>query len=102
MFTSMNSACMSDCSSSAQIMCLSFFLCAISLVAQETKVAGNLAQIKGSNNSIDHDYWAVESAVEREKLPLYKIIPPAKTDELTPANGCPKSETFFNWYRSHG
>ena len=49
-----------------------------------------------------HDYWAVEDAKEREKLPLYKIIPAAKPEELTPANGCPKRETFLTWHRSHG
>jgi quinoprotein glucose dehydrogenase len=49
-----------------------------------------------------HDYWAVEDAKEREKLPLYKIIPAARSDQLTPANGCPKPETFLTWHRSHG
>src|SRR5512142_1363241 len=49
-----------------------------------------------------HDFWAVEDAKEREKLPLYKIIPAAKPEELTPANGCPKRETFLTWHRSHG
>ncbi len=48
------------------------------------------------------DYWAVEDPKEREKLPLYKIIPAAKPEELTPANGLPKPETFLNWHRSHG
>lgn len=52
----------------------------------------------GSTN----DYWAVESAVEREKLPLYQVIPAARPDELTPANGYPKRETFLTWHRSHG
>ena len=49
-----------------------------------------------------HDHWAVEDAQAREKLPLYKIIPAAKPDELTPANGYPKPETFLSWHRSHG
>ena len=49
-----------------------------------------------------HDYWAVEDAQARAKLPLYKTIPAAKTDELTPANGYPKRETFSTWHRSHG
>src|SRR5215471_9185065 len=49
-----------------------------------------------------HDYWAVEDAKAREKLPLFKIIPAAKPQELTPANGCPKPETFLSWHRSHG
>jgi glucose dehydrogenase len=48
------------------------------------------------------DYWAVEDAVERAKLPLYQIIPAAKPEELTSANGCPKRETYLTWYRSHG
>src|SRR5499427_7118119 len=55
-----------------------------------------------SGNTPGHDYWAVEDATEREKLPLYKIIPAAKPEELTPANGCPKRETFLTWHRSHG
>ncbi len=48
------------------------------------------------------EYWAVEDAGAREKLPLYKIIPAAKTSELTPANGLPGRETFLTWHRSHG
>lgn len=52
--------------------------------------------------SSHHDYWAVEDAKEREKLPLFKVIPAAKPDELTPANGFPKPETFLTWHRSHG
>src|SRR5690242_17177636 len=53
-------------------------------------------------SSTNHDYWAVEDSKEREKLPLYKIIPAAKPEELTPANGYPKPETFLTWHRSHG
>ncbi len=49
-----------------------------------------------------NDYWAVESAAERAKLPLYRVIPAAKPEELTPANGFPKLETFLTWHRSHG
>src|SRR5258707_10981708 len=52
--------------------------------------------------STNHDYWAVEDAKEREMLPLYKIIPAARPDELTPANGYPRPETFLTWHRSHG
>ncbi|MBP9900399.1 MAG: PQQ-binding-like beta-propeller repeat protein, partial [Verrucomicrobia bacterium] len=48
------------------------------------------------------DYWAVEDPKEREKLPLYQIIPAAEPGELTPANGFPKRETFLTWHRSHG
>src|SRR4051794_30099227 len=51
---------------------------------------------------VAHNYWAIESAAEREKLPLYKTIPAARPDELTPANGYPKPETFLSWHRSHG
>jgi hypothetical protein len=47
-------------------------------------------------------YWTVEDPKEREKLPLYQIIPAAKPEELTPANGFPKRETFLTWHRSHG
>src|SRR6185436_1772061 len=47
-------------------------------------------------------YWAIEDAAEREKLPLYQVIPAAKPIELTPANGCPKRETLRTWHRSHG
>jgi quinoprotein glucose dehydrogenase len=51
---------------------------------------------------LKRDYWAIEDAKEREKLPLYKVIPAARPDELTPANGYPKPETFLTWHRSHG
>lgn len=47
-------------------------------------------------------YWAVEDPKEREKLPLYKTIPAATPEELTPANGFPKRETYLTWHRSHG
>jgi outer membrane protein assembly factor BamB/sugar phosphate isomerase/epimerase len=47
------------------------------------------------------DYWTIEDPKEREKLPLYQIIPAAKPEELTPANGFPKRETYLNWHRSH-
>ena len=53
-------------------------------------------------NPTNKNYWAVEDAKEREKLPLYKIIPAAKPEELTPADGEPKPETFLSWHRSHG
>src|SRR5689334_20901652 len=53
-------------------------------------------------DSTNHDYWAVEDPKEREKLPLYKVIPAAKPDELTAANGYPKPETFLTWHRSQG
>jgi quinoprotein glucose dehydrogenase len=47
-------------------------------------------------------YWSIEDAAEREKLPLYQTIPAAKPEELTPANGLPKRETYQTWHRSHG
>ena len=49
-----------------------------------------------------HDYWAVEDAQERAKLPLYHTIPAATPAELTPANGYPKRKTFLTWHRSQG
>lgn len=48
------------------------------------------------------DYWAVEDAGARAKLPLHQVIPAAKPDELTPANGLPSNDTFQVWHRSHG
>src|SRR5271165_3566126 len=38
------------------------------------------------------DHWAVEDAAARARLPLYKVIPAAATEDLTPANGYPKPE----------
>ena len=55
-----------------------------------------------STDAKDRDYWAIEDAREREKLPLYKTIPAAKPEELTPANGYPTRDTFLTWHRSHG
>jgi quinoprotein glucose dehydrogenase len=54
------------------------------------------------NSAPTNAYWAVEDAAARARLPLYKIIPAAKANELTPANGYPKPETFLTWHRSHG
>lgn len=62
-------------------------------------VPGNPTPAADANTK---DYWAVEDPKEREKLPLYKIIPAAKPEELTPANGEPNPETFLTWHRSHG
>ena len=50
----------------------------------------------------DSDYWIIEDPNERAKLPLYKIIPAAKPDELTPANGFPEDNEYVDWHRSHG
>jgi quinoprotein glucose dehydrogenase len=46
------------------------------------------------------DYWGVEDAAERAKLPLYQTIPAATANELTPANGWPDDNA--PWSRSHG
>ena len=48
------------------------------------------------------DYWAVEDATARAKLPLYTVIPAARTEDLTPAEKPPSKETFTTWQRSHG
>src|ERR1022692_1452989 len=48
------------------------------------------------------DYWAVEDAQARESLPLYSVIPAARTKDLTPAERLPRSESFTTWQRSHG
>ena len=48
------------------------------------------------------DYWAVEDAAARARLPLYQTDPAAPTAELTPANGFPRAATFRTWERSHG
>ena len=53
-------------------------------------------------NAPARDYWAVEEAAVRATLPLYQVIPAARPDELTPANGFPKEKTFLTWERSHG
>ncbi len=47
-------------------------------------------------------YWAVEDRAARERLPLYQVIPAATPEELTPANGLPRPETYRTWHRSHG
>ena len=48
------------------------------------------------------DYWAVEDAREREKLPLYQVIPAARTEELTPASEPARRDRYLTWHRSHG
>ena len=47
-------------------------------------------------------YWTVEDPEARARLPLYRTLPAAKPDELTPANGLPRRETYRSWHRSHG
>src|SRR6266511_4847483 len=69
------------------------------LVIADVQEKGPSASIA---STINHDYWAVEDPKEREKLPLYKTISAARPEELTPANGYPKPETFLKWHRSHG
>jgi quinoprotein glucose dehydrogenase len=65
------------------------------------------AAVQGASNETmlekpGSKYWAVEDPKAREQLPLYQEISAAKADELTPANGYPKRETFLTWHRSHG
>jgi quinoprotein glucose dehydrogenase len=48
------------------------------------------------------DYWTVEDAKARESLPLYTLIPAARTEALTPAERPPGGTTFTTWQRSHG
>jgi quinoprotein glucose dehydrogenase len=48
------------------------------------------------------DHWKVEDAEGRKKLPMYQVIPAAKDEELTPANGWPDASIYNNWSRSHG
>lgn len=56
----------------------------------------------GATPVLQSKYWAIEDPKERETLPLYQTIPAAKPEELTPANGFPKRETYTTWHRSHG
>jgi len=58
--------------------------------------------IADSLSATNQNYWAVEDASARTKLPLYVTWPAAPTEELTPANGYPKRSTFLTWHRSHG
>jgi len=83
------------------ILNLSRRICAVLLFFALQAAALSTGQA-ASGDSTNRDYWGVEDAKEREKLPLYKIIPAAKSEELTPANGYPKPETFLTWHRSHG
>src|ERR1017187_4320540 len=63
---------------------------------------GNLISTRSAAVSTNENYWAVEDAEARKKLPLFLTIPAAKPEELTPANGYPKRKTFRSWHRSHG
>jgi quinoprotein glucose dehydrogenase len=52
--------------------------------------------------SLGTDYRGVESAETRARLPLYRTIPAATPEELTPTNGFPQPETLRQWHRSNG
>src|SRR5260370_38812450 len=82
-----------------------WFLLPISACTMCQKARTREASGKSTGSSgaaTNRDYWAIEDAKERGKLPLYKIIPAARPEELTPANGYPKPATFLTWHRSHG
>src|SRR5258708_3569800 len=80
-----------------------FLLCfTLSAVAEAGPQNGLSTSQATSSIPSQHDYWAVEDAKEREKLPLYKVLPAAKPDELTPPNAHPRPGTFVTWHRSHG
>lgn len=68
-------------------------------------VAGRVFAATAAGQAIapqTNTYWRVEDAAARAKLPLYQVIPAAKPEELTPADGFPKKEAFLTWERSHG
>src|ERR1022692_3024335 len=76
------------------------FVCAPVAIGDEPALSSEPAAKPG--NPTNQNYWAIEDAAAREKLPLYFTIPAAKPGELTPANGYPKRDTFLTWHRSHG
>jgi quinoprotein glucose dehydrogenase len=76
------------------------FAFASAATGEEPALSSEPAVIPG--NQTNQNYRAVEDAAAREKLPLYFTIPAAKPEELTPANGYPKHDTFLTWHRSHG
>lgn len=49
-----------------------------------------------------NDYWSVEDPHAREALPLYRVIPAARTQDLTPAEQLSSKDDFTTWQRSHG
>jgi quinoprotein glucose dehydrogenase len=73
----------------------------VAAAAVITNLIGPAAFGQGTGGT-NVDYWAVEDAAAREKLPLYQVIPAAKSEELTRANGYPKRKNFLTWERSHG
>jgi len=66
------------------------------------RVADRPGEGNRTTTEVPSKYWAVEDPKEREKLPLYQTIPAATPEDLTPANGFPKRETYLTWHRSHG
>jgi len=58
--------------------------------AGESSVPNPLESETGGTPVLRSKYWAVEDPKEREKLQLYQVVPAAKPEELTPANGYPK------------
>jgi len=74
----------------------------LALAAPGLPLAASAGEAASESSPGTNDYWMVEDPKEREKLPLYRVIPAAKPEELTPANGFPKRETFLVWHRSHG
>ena len=91
---------MNGLSSPLRGVCGILLWCSLSALAEDTGQNGTATSQTASGVSAQHDYWAVEDSKEREKLPLYKVIPAAKPDELTPANGYPKPETFLTWHHA--
>ena len=47
-------------------------------------------------------YWGIEDAQARQRLSLFKTIPAASINELTPSEGLPPRSDYRNWPRSHG
>src|SRR6266567_2771547 len=81
----------------ARGLCLIAFQVRLMVVATPLRAA-DLSPVAVARS----DYWALEDPKERAKLPLYQTIPAARPEELTPANGFPKRETYLAWHRSHG
>jgi len=49
-----------------------------------------------------HGYWEIEDPAERERLPLYQVIPAAATEALTPTEPGAPGPDYSTWPRSHG
>ena len=78
------------------------FFCQAVFCAVLLGVGFSFCAVAGADSRPSVDYWAVEDAAARARLPLYQVIPAARPDELTPANGFPRKKTFLTWERSHG